>query len=112
MSRYAYDSTTETMTPIAGLPIVDTTLDSTSDNPIANSAVAGKIGTITSQTLAASATSVTFIGLPTTGNHIIDFFTSTGINYTAIDSSISGQVTLTFPAQQAAVTVYCRVSEV
>lgn len=68
--------------------------------------------TILSQTLAIGSTSVTFTNLPTTGNHLIDFFTSNGINYTEIDNSTAGQVTLTFDEQEVAVTVYCKISEV
>lgn len=68
--------------------------------------------TILFQTLAIGSTSVTFTNLPTTGNHLIDFFTSNGINYTEIDTSTAGQVTLTFDEQDVAVTVYCKISEV
>ena len=68
--------------------------------------------TFKTATLAIGSTSVTFTGLPITGNNVIDFFTNTGINYTAIDTSTSGQVTLTFDAQEVAVTVYCEIKEV
>lgn len=67
--------------------------------------------TVINQTLAANATQITFTGLPTTGDHLIDFFTSTGIDYTSIDTSVSGQVTLEFEAQAAAVTVTCEIKE-
>lgn len=63
---------------------------------------------IKTATLVAEATSVTFTGLPS-GDYMTDFYTSTGINYTAIDTSTSGQVTLTFDAQESAVTVWCRL---
>lgn len=71
-----------------------------------------KVGTITQKQLAAGATSVTFTGLPTSGDYVIDFYTSTGINYVAIDTSTAGSVVLTFKPQSGAVMVYCRVSEV
>lgn len=71
-----------------------------------------KKSTILTTTLSAGATSVTFSGLPTSGNHIIDFYTSTGINYTAINTSTAGQVTLTYDTQGSAVTVYCKIMEV
>ena len=61
------------------------------------------------QTLVAGTNSVTFTNVPTTGNNIIDFYTSTGINYTAIDTSISGEITLTFPVQSTDVTVWCEI---
>lgn len=64
-----------------------------------------------SQTLTAGNTSVTF-AVPSSGNHLIDFFTSTGINYSAINTSTSGQITLTFEEQSADVTVYCEIKEV
>lgn len=68
--------------------------------------------TVLSQTLSAGSTTVTFTNIPTTGNYIIEFATSAGINYTEIDLSTSGQVTLTFEEQSAAVTVYCDIKEV
>lgn len=68
--------------------------------------------TVLSQTLSAGSTTVTFTNIPTTGDYIIEFATSAGINYTAIDTSTSGQVTLTFDVQSAAVTVYCDIKEV
>lgn len=68
--------------------------------------------TVLSQTLSVGATTVTFTGIPTSGNYIIEFATSAGINYTEIDTSTSGQVTLTYPEQESAVTVYCDIKEV
>lgn len=70
-----------------------------------------KKSTLKTATLSVGSTSVTFTGLPTTGNNLIDFFNSAGINYTDIDTSTSGQVTLTFEAQEVAVTVYCEIRE-
>lgn len=72
----------------------------------------GSSATVLSQTLTAGNTSVTFTNLPTTGNNLVDFFTSTGINYTDIDVSTAGQVTLTFDAQIVDVVVYCKIEEV
>lgn len=71
-----------------------------------------KKSTILTATLSAGSTTVTITGLPTTGNNIIDFYTSTGINYTAISTATAGQVTLTYDAQATAVTVYCKIMEV
>lgn len=68
--------------------------------------------TIKTETLAASATSVTFTGMPTTGNNIISFYIDGGANYTAIDTSTSGQVTLTYDAESSARTVYCEIEGV
>jgi hypothetical protein len=68
--------------------------------------------TVLSQTLSAGSTTVTFTNIPTSGNYIIEFATSAGINYTEIDLSTSGQVTLTYDVQSAAVTVYCDIKEV
>lgn len=72
---------------------------------------ASRIGTVTTQTLAAQATSVSFT-VPTTGNHLIDFWSSDGSNYTAIDTSVSGTATLTYDASESARTISCRISEV
>lgn len=71
-----------------------------------------KAPTVLTQTLAASGTSVTFTGLPTSGNNIIDFFIEGGANYTAINTATAGQVTLTYEASSSARTVYCRIEEV
>lgn len=70
-----------------------------------------RIGAVTSQTLAADATSVSF-SVPTSGNHLIDFWASDGSNYTAIDTSVSGTATLTYDAVSSARTIYCKISEV
>ena len=72
----------------------------------------GSSATVLTQTLTAGSTSVTFTGIPTTGDNLIDFFATTGINYTAIDTSTAGQVTLTYEAQPTNVTVYCRIEEI
>lgn len=72
----------------------------------------GNSATVLSQTLTIGSTSVTFTNIPTTGNNLVDFFTSNGINYTAIDTTTAGQVTLTYEAQEEAVTVYCRIEGV
>lgn len=66
-------------------------------------------GEVLTATLASGSTSVTFTGIPTSGNNLINFYTSTGINYTAINTATSGQVTLTFESQSSAVTVYCEI---
>lgn len=72
----------------------------------------GETPIIQSATLSSGSTSVTFNGLPTSGDYLINFYTSTGINYKAIDTATAGQVTLTFDAQSSAVTVYCEIKEV
>ena len=56
-----------------------------------------KVGSVSSQTLAANATSVSFT-VPTTGDHLIDFYCEGGADYTAIDTSVAGTVTLTYEA--------------
>ena len=70
-----------------------------------------RIGTVTSQTLAANVTSVSF-SVPTSGNYLIDFWASDGSNYTAIDTSVSGTATLTYDAVSSARTIFCKISEV
>ena len=61
--------------------------------------------------LIAGSTSVTFTDMPTSGDYVIDFYTTTGINYTAINTT-SSTVTLTFEEQESDVTVYCEIKEV
>lgn len=70
-----------------------------------------RIGNVTSQALAANVTSVSF-SVPTSGNHLIDFWASDGSNYTAIDTSVSGTATLTYDAVSSSRTIYCKISEV
>lgn len=67
--------------------------------------------TVKTATLSAGNTTVTFTQLPTSGNYLIEFFSSTGINYTEIDTSVPGQVTLTYEEQEAAVTISCEIKE-
>ena len=66
-------------------------------------------GEVLTATLAAGSTTVTFTGIPTSGDNLINFYTSANINYTAINTATSGQVTLTFESQSSAVTVYCEI---
>ena len=63
-------------------------------------------------TLAVGSTTVTFTGLPTTGNYIVSFYTSNGVNYTAINTATAGQAVLTFDKQSVAITVYCEIKGV
>ena len=67
--------------------------------------------TIKTAILQAQATSVTFTDMPTSGDYLIDFYTSTGINYTGIDISGSS-VSLTFDPQSSNVDVFCEIKEV
>lgn len=70
-----------------------------------------KIGAVTVKTLAANATTISFT-VPTSGNNLIDFWCSDGSNYTEIDSSVSGTVTLTFEASASTRSVSCRIAAV
>ena len=64
-------------------------------------------------TLAAGSTTVTFTNIPTTGDNLIDVYTDVaGLEYTAVDATTAGQLTYTFEAQSAAVTVYLVIREV
>mgnify|MGYP003288217591 CR=1 FL=1 len=68
--------------------------------------------TILTQTLLSGATSVTFSGLPTTDDWLIDFYAENGANYSAIDLSTAGTAILTYEAPSTNVTIYCVVREV
>lgn len=68
--------------------------------------------TILTQTLLSGATSVTFTGLPTTDDWLIDFYAENGANYSAIDLSTAGTAILTYEAPSTNVTIYCVVREV
>lgn len=69
------------------------------------------IGAVTVKTLAENVTTISFT-VPTTGNNLIDFWCSDGSNYTEIDTSVSGTVTLTFEASASARSVSCRIAAV
>lgn len=71
-----------------------------------------KKSTVTSQSLAANGTTVTFTGLPQSGNYLIDFYASDGSNYTAIDTSTAGTAVLIYEAVASARTIYCEVKGV
>lgn len=70
-----------------------------------------KVGTVTTKTMAANATSIQF-DVPTSGDHLIDFFISDGSFYTAIDTSVSGKVTLTFDPISSSRSISCRITAV
>lgn len=70
-----------------------------------------KVGSVVSQTLAANATSVSFT-VPATGDNLIDFYCEGGANYTAIDTSVAGTVTLTYEASLSARVVSMMIKEV
>ena len=72
----------------------------------------GGSSTFLTQTLTAGSTSVTFTNLPSSGNYSVDFYTSSGINYNSIDTSVAGQCTLTFTAQAADIIVYCELKPI
>lgn len=91
--------------------VVDTNIEAADDIMEQLSAKADK-PTVLSQTLAANATSVTFTGIPTTGDNVVDFFISDGSNYTEIDVSTPGTAILTYEASAASRTVYCRIEGV
>lgn len=60
--------------------------------------------------LSAGSTTVTF-DVPTFGDFLIEFYTTTGINYSQLSQS-DGQVTLTFDTQPSDVGVYCEIKGV
>jgi hypothetical protein len=67
---------------------------------------------VLTQTLTAGSTTVTFTNIPTTGDYLVDFYTSTGINFKAINTATAGQITLTFDEQSSNVVVYCEIKEI
>lgn len=69
------------------------------------------ISSIQTETLAAAGTSVEF-DVPTSGNYLISFYIDGGADYTAIDTSVSGKVTLTYEAEASSRNVYCQASAV
>lgn len=69
------------------------------------------LGVVTQETLAAGATDVTFT-VPVLGNNVIDFYSSDGSNYSAIDLSVAGSVTLTYESAASARTISMKISAV
>lgn len=67
------------------------------------------LGEVSSETLAAGETSVTF-SVPVLGDNLIDFYASDGSNYTAIDLSVAGSVTLTYESALSARTISMKIS--
>lgn len=94
------------------LQIINATItdDSTNDATVVTLQSGGS--TVLSQTLVAGSTSVTFTNIPTTGNYLIDFYTSNGVAHTDLDVSTPGQVTLLFDAQIVDITVMCEIKEI
>lgn len=66
---------------------------------------------VTTKTLAANETSIEF-DVPVTGDNLISFYISDGAEYTAIDTGVSGKVTLTYEARNIARSVSCQIVEV
>lgn len=67
------------------------------------------IGKTTVKTLAANATTISFT-VPTTGDNLIEFYMQDGTDYTEIDTSVSGTVTLTYEPAASARSVSCRIA--
>lgn len=67
--------------------------------------------TILKQVLEAGETEITFNNIPTTGDYIVEFFNSLGVNYTLIEPT-TGSCTLTYNAQDNDMDVYCEIREV
>ena len=124
MSRYAKDENGNWHL-VAGQGRIDNTPTSGSNNAVSsggvyselssiNSALSNKEdkSTIKSATMSIGSTTVTFTQIPTTGNNLIKFYNDLGINYTNIDTSTSGQITLTFEAQSVVMNVYCEIKGV
>lgn len=103
---------TEELAPVSGDYVaVDNATGGTKKMSVKNLKDAGT--TVKTATLAAGSTTVTFTGVPTTGNNLIDVYTSkAGLEYTSVDDTTAGQLTYTFEEQSAAVTVYLVIREV
>lgn len=107
------DDTGTTYPQRSKLQIINATItdDSTNDATVVT-VQSGGSSTILSQTLVAGSTSVTFTNIPTTGNYLVDFYTSDGVPHTDIDTSTPGQVTVLFDAQSDNITVFCEIKEI
>lgn len=69
--------------------------------------------TILSETLAAGSTSVTFTGTPVSGDYFFTVYTSkAGLDYTSMDDSVSGSLTVSYEAQSSAITVYLKIERI
>ena len=80
---------------------------------VLNNGGGGSSSTILTETLSTGGTSVTFTGIPTSGNYVVSFYTSNGTNYKSIDvTSTPGTAVLGFTAQSSPITVACKIEEV
>ena len=57
-------------------------------------------------------TQVVFTGLPTGGNYVANIYASNGADYQSLDTSVEGQVTITYFEQNTDITVYLKLEEV
>ena len=64
------------------------------------------------QTLYEGDTEVVFYNLPDVSNYVANFYTSNGADYVTLDTSVEGQVTVTYYAQSEDITVYLRLEEI
>lgn len=64
---------------------------------------------VLSETLAAGDTSVTFTGLPSGSDYLVDFYTTNGANYSSMEQ-VGNTVTLFFDAQVDDITVFCEIT--
>ena len=71
-----------------------------------------KLPVIKTATLTGGFTTVQFINMPSSGNHMVSFSTSkAGLDYSSISQS-GTTVTLTYPVQSSDITVWCILTEV
>lgn len=66
-----------------------------------------------SVTLLSGSTHAAFADIPTTGNYLVSIFCSLpNVEYSSIDDSTAGTITVVYPAQESSMTVYLKLEEV
>lgn len=114
------ETVTSTLTSLSGTVNTITSLIGNGEPTTTDKTLIGAINEINAkiapenvqvETLAISGTSVEF-DVPTSGDNLIDFYTSDGSQPTALDDSVAGKVTLTFESAAYARSVYCKIETV
>ena len=68
--------------------------------------------TFYTQTLAQGETQVVFTGLPTGGNYVANIYASNGADYQSLDTSVEGEITITYFEQNTDIIIYLKLEEV
>ena len=97
-----------------GVIKVGNNLTVTSDGTLSATGGGGGGGgaTFYTETLTQGSTQITFTGLPVDGDYVATIFASNGADYQSLDTSVEGQVTITYFEQNTDIIIYLKLEEV